>query len=144
MRCGARSLMFTPNQERSPEGDTGTAFGAQSDQTSQLRCLCVCATSRLRAMLAPMREARWTRISVAYFSFATASLVWPLFPLVGNHIEPRILGMPWSLTYTLGVVVLNAMVLIALYAARVVDARELVQPESSTAPAEQERGEARA
>ncbi len=89
----------------------------------------MCGGRRLRAMITWMGGARWTRIAVAYFVVVTAGLVWPLFPMLGNHVEPRILGMPWSLCYVLGVVTMNAFVLLGLYAARVVDSREALAPE---------------
>ncbi len=85
----------------------------------------MCGGRRLRAMLATMTNARWTRLAVAYFLLATASLVWPLFSTFGNHVEPRVFGMPWSLCYVLGVVTANAVVLLGLYFARVVDSREV-------------------
>ena len=80
-------------------------------------------------MINRMGGARWTRLAVAYFVVVTASLVWPLFPMLGNHVEPRVLGMPWSLCYVLGVVMMNAFVLLGLYVARVVDSREAVAHE---------------
>lgn len=58
--------------------------------------------------------------ALAYFAFALASLIWPVFPLLGNHIEPRVAGLPWSLVYVLGIVALNALVLALLYVRRVV------------------------
>lgn len=85
----------------------------------------MCGARHLRAMLASMTGVRWNRVAVAYFLLATASLVWPVFPIVGNHVEPRVLGMPWSLCYVLGIVTANALVLLALYFARVVDSREV-------------------
>ncbi|HFE46146.1 MAG TPA: hypothetical protein ENJ18_11745 [Nannocystis exedens] len=63
----------------------------------------------------------WTRLGVAYFVLATALLVWPIFPALGNRIEPRVLGLPFSLVYVLAVIVANTLVLAALYGARVID-----------------------
>ncbi len=65
--------------------------------------------------------ASWTRLGVAYFVFATALLIWPIFPALGNRIEPRVLGLPFSLVYVLAVIVANTLVLAALYRARVID-----------------------
>ena len=40
---------------------------------------------------------------------------------VGDHVEPRVFGLPWSLVWVLGVIVINTAVLGALYLARAVD-----------------------
>lgn len=58
------------------------------------------------------------------FVTTTAFLVWPLYPWLGDHIEPRVLGLPWSLVYVLVIVGINTALLTALYVARVVDADE--------------------
>lgn len=65
--------------------------------------------------------AKWTRAGVVYFVIATALLIWPLYPVLGNRIEPRVLGLPFSLVYVLAVIVANTLVLAALYKARVID-----------------------
>ena len=72
----------------------------------------------------PRAARRWTRLGVAYFALATALLIWPLYPALGNRIEPRVLGLPFSLVYVLGVIVLNTLVFAGLYWARVIDADE--------------------
>lgn len=65
---------------------------------------------------------RWPqKVAALYFVFATLMLVWPLFEWLGNHVEPRVLGMPWSMAYVLGIVVLNFFVLVGLYRFRVID-----------------------
>ena len=64
------------------------------------------------------------RAAPLFFVATTALLVWPLHPLLGNSIEPRVLGVPWSLAYVLLVIVINAVVLTALYLGRVVDSAE--------------------
>ena len=66
----------------------------------------------------------WLKLSIAYFFVALACLVWPVFPALGNSIDPRVWGLPWSLTYVLGIVVCNALVLGALYVSKIVDAKE--------------------
>ncbi|MCA9658094.1 MAG: hypothetical protein KC486_07105 [Myxococcales bacterium] len=71
------------------------------------------------------RARRWTRLAVVYFVVVTAFLVWPLYPALGNTIAPRVLGLPFSLVYVLGVIVLNTAVLFGLYRARVIDAGEV-------------------
>ncbi|MCY1059848.1 hypothetical protein [Nannocystis sp. SCPEA4] len=67
---------------------------------------------------------RLVRLSPLYFVATTAALVWPLYPLLGDHIEPRVLGMPWSLAYVLLIILANTAVLVGLYLSRSVDAVE--------------------
>lgn len=66
-----------------------------------------------------------TRLSLLYFALATATLVWPIYPRFGNRIEPRVLGLPWSLVWVLGVIACNFAVLVVLFRLRVVDDREI-------------------
>lgn len=68
--------------------------------------------------------ARLARLSPLFFVGTTAALVWPLYPLLGDRVEPRVFGLPWSLVWVLGVIVVNTAVLVALYVARAVDAAE--------------------
>ena len=56
-----------------------------------------------------------TRLGIVYFVLASAAVVWPIYPWLGDHIEPRVLGLPWSLVWVLGVIVANFVVLAALY-----------------------------
>jgi hypothetical protein len=65
-----------------------------------------------------------TPLAALLFVVTTAFLVWPLYPWLGNSIEPRVLGMPWSLVYVLLVIAVNAVALVTLYLTRVVDAEE--------------------
>lgn len=58
-----------------------------------------------------MRE----RVAIAYFVASTAALVAPVFTRLGNHIEPRVAGLPWSLVYVLGVIAANLAVLAWMY-----------------------------
>lgn len=58
-----------------------------------------------------MRE----RLAIAYFIVSTAALVAPVYPALGNHIEPRVFGLPWSLVYVLGVIAANFAVLLWMY-----------------------------
>ena len=81
--------------------------------------------------LMPSR-ARWTRIALAWFSLSTALLVWPLFPWLGNHVHPRVLGLPWSLVYVLLVIAANAVVLGLLVRHRILDDREVEDFEEDT------------
>ena len=68
--------------------------------------------------------ARATRLSVLYFIGATLALIWPIYGWFGNHIEPRVFGLPWSLTYVLLVIAANTAVLTALYIGRWADGPE--------------------
>ena len=70
------------------------------------------------------RQTRWTRLAVLWFVFSTALLVWPLYPWLGNHVHPRVFGLPWSLVYVLIVIAANAVVLNVLYVLRLVDHEE--------------------
>ena len=78
----------------------------------------------------PGARTRAVRLALAYFAVATAMLVWPVFPLLGNHVEPRLFGLPWSMTYVLGIVVCNFGVLVWLYRRRLID-----EPEDESARA---------
>jgi hypothetical protein len=61
---------------------------------------------------------------VLWFSLSAALLVWPLYPWLGNHVHPRVFGLPWSLVYVLLVIASNFAALLVLYRLRVVDDRE--------------------
>lgn len=67
---------------------------------------------------------RLARLSPLYFVASMAALVWPLYPLLGDHIEPRVFGVPWSLAYVVVVILCNFVVLVALYLTRAIDATE--------------------
>ena len=60
--------------------------------------------------------------SPLFFVATTALLVWPLYSWLGDAIEPRVFGLPWSLVYVLLVILVNGVVLTGLYMARVIDA----------------------
>jgi hypothetical protein len=62
-----------------------------------------------------------TRWALVYFVGSTALLVAPLYTVLGNHIEPRVLGQPWSLVWVLGVITANTLVLALLHAKRWID-----------------------
>jgi len=64
------------------------------------------------------------RVAPLFFVATTALLVAPLYPWLGDSVEPRVWGLPWSLMYVLLVIVINAAALTGLYMARVIDARE--------------------
>lgn len=67
---------------------------------------------------------RLVRLSPLYFVASTAALVWPLYPLLGDHVEPRVFGVPWSLAYVVAIILANTGVMAALYLSRAVDAVE--------------------
>ena len=64
------------------------------------------------------------RVAPLVFVATTALLVAPLYPWLGDSIEPRVGGLPWSLVYVLLVIVVNAAALTGLYLGRVIDAGE--------------------
>ena len=46
-----------------------------------------------------------------YFLLCAVALVWPGYQLLGNRVEPYVLGLPMSFAYNLGWVVLTFVVL---------------------------------
>jgi len=75
---------------------------------------------------APPSRARFIgRAALVWFALSTALLVAPLYTWLGNSIEPRVLGLPWSLAYVLGIVLVNSCVLAMLYVGRWIDHAEL-------------------
>lgn len=75
------------------------------------------------------------RVAPLFFVATTALLVAPLYPWLGDSVEPRVLGLPWSLVYVLLIIVINAVALTGLYVARVIDTRE-----DGAAPGAREHG----
>lgn len=74
------------------------------------------------------------RVALGWFAFSVALLVWPIYPWLGDHVEPRVFGLPWSLCWVLLVIAANFVVLSILYRFRVVDDRELPDPPSEGPP----------
>lgn len=74
---------------------------------------------------APETSSWATRLAAAYFVLATAALVWPIYPWLGNRIEPRVFGLPFSLVWVLGIISSNFCVLLILYRRRLIDDREV-------------------
>jgi drug/metabolite transporter (DMT)-like permease len=70
------------------------------------------------------RRTRATRWAVVYFAVSTGVLIAPAYTWWGNHVEPRVLGLPWSLVSVLLVVAANFAVLGWLYAKRLIDDEE--------------------
>ena len=66
-------------------------------------------------------QSRLTRAAALYFVASTVVLVAPVYTWFGNHVEPRVFGLPWSLCYVLGVIATNFIVLALLYRYRVID-----------------------
>lgn len=81
------------------------------------------------------RRSAWSRAALVWFCCSTAALVWPVYPWLGNRVEPRVAGLPWSLVYVLLVIAANFLVLLVLYGRRIVDARELGEGEDAREPA---------
>ena len=76
------------------------------------------------------------RVAPLFFVATTALLVAPLYPWLGDSIEPRVLGLPWSLVYVLLVIAANFGALALLYRFRVVDDREPPEPAEPPEPPE--------
>jgi hypothetical protein len=68
-----------------------------------------------------LRRARVRRLAIVWFAASTVLLVAPVYPWIGNRIEPRVLGLPWSLVWVLAVVLVNFAVLVALHVGRALD-----------------------
>lgn len=62
-----------------------------------------------------------TRLAAGYFLVLIALSIWPFYPAWGNHLEPRVLGLPWSIVYVLLIVLASFAGLVAFYLLRVVD-----------------------
>lgn len=67
------------------------------------------------------RKRQLRRLSAGYFVASLFALIWPVYPALGNHIEPRVLGIPWSFAYVLLVIASNFVVLTLAYRARIVE-----------------------
>lgn len=75
---------------------------------------------------------KWAaRLAALYFALASACLVSPIYPWLGNRVEPRVFGLPFSLSSILAVILANFVVLNVLYRLELIDARELeLEPEA--------------
>ena len=51
----------------------------------------------------------------AYVVACLCAVCWPGYPAFGNSIEPYVLGLPFSLAWTLGWVLLTFVVLLAYH-----------------------------
>lgn len=72
----------------------------------------------------PGRSRLVNPVALLYFVLATATLIWPLYPAFFDRIEPRVLGLPFSLAWILIVIAANFVVVGLLYHLRLVDDRE--------------------
>ncbi|MBC8069341.1 MAG: hypothetical protein IAG13_13480 [Deltaproteobacteria bacterium] len=79
-----------------------------------------------------MKSTRATGWALAYFALSTVVLVAPVYTTFGNRIEPRVLGLPWSLVWVLLVIAANCGVLALLYVRRSIDHAELEDEASGT------------
>ena len=64
---------------------------------------------------APMRSRRpaWPHVAFALFCLcALAALTWPVYPRLSNRIEPRLLGLPFSLAWIVGWIVASLVALV--------------------------------
>lgn len=55
------------------------------------------------------------RFAIAFFVLSAVSLVAPVYTAVGNRVEPRVLGLPFSLVYVLAVIAIDFVVLAWMY-----------------------------
>ncbi|MGB1015880.1 MAG: hypothetical protein ACPG4T_17215 [Nannocystaceae bacterium] len=62
-----------------------------------------------------MNVRRRNKVALSYFAAVTLALIWPIYPWLGNHVEPRVMGLPWSLFYVLAWILANTGVLVVLY-----------------------------
>lgn len=60
------------------------------------------------------RERRTYRAATGFFVLLFFGLIWPIYPLFSG-IYPRVLGVPFSLAYVVGLVLLSFAVLLALF-----------------------------
>lgn len=77
----------------------------------------------------PARSSAATRWALLYFAAATAALVWPIYPWLGDRIEPRVMGLPFSLVWILAIITSNFCVLLLLYRLRLIDDLEFEESE---------------
>jgi len=55
------------------------------------------------------------RLAIVYFVASTVLLIAPVYTSVANRIEPRVLGLPFSLVYVLAVIAANFVALAWMY-----------------------------
>jgi len=51
----------------------------------------------------------------AYMAVCCLALVWPAYDLLGNRVEPYVLGLPLSFAWNVGWVVLTFLVLVGYH-----------------------------
>jgi hypothetical protein len=62
----------------------------------------------------PRRRGAVPRAVLVYFVLVFAAMIWPVYPFFAG-IDPRVLGLPFSLFYQVLLLVLSFAVLLALY-----------------------------
>lgn len=85
------------------------------------------------ATIVSSRRTRVRRGLVVYFVCSGTCLIWPLHGWLGNTIEPRVLGFPWSFAYVFAVVIANFGVLALAYHRHWVDDAPPSEPPSEHA-----------
>jgi len=59
------------------------------------------------------RRPAWPHVAFALFcACAFVALTWPVYPRLGNRIEPRVLGLPFSLAWIVGWTVASLIALV--------------------------------
>ncbi|MGF1466796.1 MAG: hypothetical protein ACFCGT_11750 [Sandaracinaceae bacterium] len=61
---------------------------------------------------------RATIAFAGYCAVCLLALTWPGYALLGNRVEPYVLGLPMSLAWIVGWVALTFLVLLAFHASR--------------------------
>jgi predicted PurR-regulated permease PerM len=60
------------------------------------------------------RRPLWPHVAFAVFcACALSALIWPIYPALGNKIEPRVLGLPFSLAWIVAWIVASFLALVA-------------------------------
>ena len=63
------------------------------------------------------RTRRWPHVALALYALACLlALVWPIYDVVANRLEPFVFGLPFSLAWIVGWALLTFAVLVAYYA----------------------------
>lgn len=63
------------------------------------------------------RTRRWPHVALALYALVCLlALVWPLYDVIANRLEPYVLGLPFSLAWIVGWALLTFAVLVAYYA----------------------------
>ena len=64
------------------------------------------------------RARRWPHVALALYALVClTALVWPVYDLAANRLEPYVLGLPFSLAWIVGWALLTFIVLVGYYLA---------------------------